>query len=283
MSHQTYNAPFNALPSTNGGQLMQQLATLTHQANVQQDQGRMQTYRPRRSVLALADGPLHDSPPVTKPSPGETSGGAASSEGLGSVPPHVDDRKEGGHTPAKPHNSDQRSIVSILSDLKTAKNLKRDHESDSDCEAEVSKPTATKAAKKTADVPLAVAATAVAAAKGKATSKAAPKAKATPKATATPAKKHDKGKPDTAALKAVWGFVKGYKGAPPNCPVAETTITWNGIRIYVKPAKKEVRCVPFGIRYDRKWSWKVGPNAKSVWPDVIKWCRTPSYPSHFDN
>ena len=239
------------LPLANGvNPMMQQLASMMSQAltgrGFQPSAGGLQPAH-TRLPLALQDGSLYETPP---PPPGGAANPPPSVEQGGATDTRRDET--GDHT--KPKGSPATSIDAILKALEDSKQKKRDRTDDADS------------------------ADSAAAAKPKRQRKATGKAKAEAK----------KGKSthastcDVPALKKTHGFVKGCKDAAPKCPSKEDTMTWNGIRIYVKPAQKYVRCVPFGLRYDVKFHFKGSGGVKGVWPDVIKYCRDPAYPSHFD-
>ena len=83
------------------------------------------------------------------------------------------------------------------------------------------------------------------------------------------------------------GFIKGgpKKGPPTPDLKNDGAISWNGSRIYIKPDHKTMRVVPLTLRYDKKFTWPSksdGKNASEVWATVVKYCRDPSYPCHFE-
>jgi len=83
------------------------------------------------------------------------------------------------------------------------------------------------------------------------------------------------------------GFIKGGPKKGPPTPDLKNggAISWNGCRIYIKPDHKTMRVVPLTLRYDKKFTWPSksdGKNASEVWATVVKYCRDPSYPCHFE-
>ena len=68
-----------------------------------------------------------------------------------------------------------------------------------------------------------------------------------------------------AAIKKSLGYVKG--GPPEGVATPDLTVdgalTYNGCRIYIKPAAKTMRVVPFSLRYDRKFVWPSKKDGKT--------------------